>query len=509
MKSSKIIIIIVIAAAIIGGVAVSTPLIMQNIPAGPGPSHISALPGTPVLNQPSPLSTTGKITLTWNGVNQAMNFRIYRAQNQITGTVSELVITTLGNVTTFTDSVSNNGMYYYAIVATNTLGESPLSNCVSITVQIPPVNGGGITIEKPLAPVLSKDASSSGNHVVLTWTSISSAINYRMYRETSYISTIAGISPIATITASSNLVWDEILFANGNYYYAITAVNNAGEGFISNNIQVVINNIPVITVPAAPSMIVELGGEQGKTVTLYWDNVLGASYYKIYRETVSFESTSGLTPIATLEANSNQYTYSEDLVDPGKYYYRMVAGNTGGVSGLSIEHEVIISDIVGSANPNPPGAISPSNIIVRVDEWQADSYFPYTRIFLGFDFVKGGITGPYPVFPQGTSGPYALVYANQLLCWEAAVHTSGSNALRDYLLVPSVTMIIQGVPYPPAHVFYGLGVDGLYYVICKTFGGNDPWGISTSLANLECVKQYIANFQATLFLPNNWQAYVI
>jgi len=53
-------------------------------------------------------------------------------------TGSEVLLTTLGNVLTYTDSAVTNGQtYFYQVTATNGLGESPKSNEVSAIPNVP------------------------------------------------------------------------------------------------------------------------------------------------------------------------------------------------------------------------------------------------------------------------------------------------------------------------------------------------------------------------------------
>ena len=55
---------------------------------------------------------------------------------------SETLLTTLGNVSTYTDSAVTNGQtYFYQVTATNALGESAKSSEVSAIPNVPPPPG--------------------------------------------------------------------------------------------------------------------------------------------------------------------------------------------------------------------------------------------------------------------------------------------------------------------------------------------------------------------------------
>ncbi|MHA1682208.1 MAG: hypothetical protein ACTSUE_14825 [Promethearchaeota archaeon] len=104
-------------------------------------TNISILLDTPALSpiSPSP-SIDGKISLNWSSVTFATNYRVYRDTSPIVqGSISGLTpIATPAN-TTFNDTVSSNGIYYYAIVAytEDTPSKSNASNCESVLVDIP------------------------------------------------------------------------------------------------------------------------------------------------------------------------------------------------------------------------------------------------------------------------------------------------------------------------------------------------------------------------------------
>jgi hypothetical protein len=51
--------------------------------------------------------------------------------------------------TTYKDTLSANGTYYYVVVAVNSAGSSTISNCVSCTVAIPPSGSSSGTGNTP------------------------------------------------------------------------------------------------------------------------------------------------------------------------------------------------------------------------------------------------------------------------------------------------------------------------------------------------------------------------
>jgi len=84
-----------------------------------------------------------QVVLTWqapasNGGSAVTGYKVYRG----TTAGSEALLTTLGNVLTYTDSAVTNGQtYFYQVTATNALGESAKSSEVSAIPNLPPPPG--------------------------------------------------------------------------------------------------------------------------------------------------------------------------------------------------------------------------------------------------------------------------------------------------------------------------------------------------------------------------------
>jgi predicted phage tail protein len=88
-------------------------------------------PGAPALASANGLA--GGIALTWNapsanGGSAITGYRVYRGASP----GGETVLTTVGNVTTYTDTtVANARTYYYRVAAVNAVGEGAPSNELS------------------------------------------------------------------------------------------------------------------------------------------------------------------------------------------------------------------------------------------------------------------------------------------------------------------------------------------------------------------------------------------
>ena len=100
--------------------------------------------GTPILLPitPNP-SLDGNFLLNWTPAPYTAYYKIFRSTSNITLTgLSGLSPIATTRFTTFTDSMSSSGTYYYVIVAHNIGGDGSASNCESIQVTFP--HGGGI-----------------------------------------------------------------------------------------------------------------------------------------------------------------------------------------------------------------------------------------------------------------------------------------------------------------------------------------------------------------------------
>jgi len=131
------------------------------------------------------------------------------------------LLTTVGNVNTYTDTGLTNGVrYYYRVAAVNHVGEGPKSNEASAS----PTAG-------PSVPSVPRDlAATAGSGVVtLRWSAPatdggSPIKNYTIYRGVSRDS----LEVLARASALS--LFDGGLTNGVTYYYEVAAVNSVGEG---------------------------------------------------------------------------------------------------------------------------------------------------------------------------------------------------------------------------------------------------------------------------------------
>ena len=151
-------------------------------------------PKTPVVTAEAISST--EIALTWNNVSGATNYNVYQEGNKIT-TVSE----TSYNIT----GLTANTEYCFTVTAVNVVGESEASEEVCKKTL--------------LATPTNLVATATGeNSIVLTWDAVDGATSYKVY---------SGETVIATVTETTYT--KELLIANTEYCYSVSAVNGDNE----------------------------------------------------------------------------------------------------------------------------------------------------------------------------------------------------------------------------------------------------------------------------------------
>ena len=288
--------------------------------------------GSPTVPGAPTLAASGGdavVHLAWSapsdGGSSITNYNVYRA----TSSGAEVLLTTLGKITSFDDtSVTNGTTYYYEVSALNSVGEGAQSNEASATPQ------GNATA--PDAPTLSGSAGDAIVH--LTWTTPSNGgspiSNYKVYRGSSS----GGESLLTTLGSVTS--YDDTTVTNSNtYYYKVSAVNGVGEGTQSNEVSATPQGGGGATVPSAPQ---NLTAEQakGKGVQLNWsppssDGGSQITGYNIYRGDISGNET-------FLTSVGNLTSYKDTSTSRGQtYYYFVVAVNTVGESPASKEASAV------------------------------------------------------------------------------------------------------------------------------------------------------------------------
>ena len=245
-------------------------------------------------------------------------------------TTRDLITSRNGLMTSTTIPGLTNGISYtFTVVATNEKGDSDPSDT---SLPIIPTN-------VPTAPT---DIISSlvNTEVTLSWTSPidnggSNIISYNIYKSIN--------GSIFTNTYSSNITSKIItdLLPNTNYYFKISAINEQGEGNMS-------NIFTQTTLPGKVGVVALVSADT--SINLYWNHISGNGTVLGYLVEKSINNNLWITEISL---NNTTFYTSVGLTNGTLYYYRVTAKNNSGFG--------IPSDIV-STIPNAPTGISPNPV---------------------------------------------------------------------------------------------------------------------------------------------------
>ena len=238
-------------------------------------------------------ASTGYPKLTWEAVEGAVSYKVYRAASK-TGTYS-LAKTTTG--TTYTNSTAKVGKtYYYKVmaVAEKSAANSAYSAILSRTCDLP-------------QPVVTASNVTATGYPKLTWEAVEGAVSYKVYRSTAKDGTYS-----LTKTTTSTSYTNTSAKPGNVYYYKVVAVAEDGTTSAPSNIVGRTCDLPQPVVTASNV------AKSGK-VKLTWEPVEGAVEYKVYRST-SKDGTYSLTKTLT----NTTYT-NTNAVAGTKYYYKVVA----------------------------------------------------------------------------------------------------------------------------------------------------------------------------------------
>ncbi len=156
-------------------------------------------------------ASSGKPMLTWNAVDGAASYKVYRATAK-NGAYS--VINTTKALTYTNTGAALGTTYYYKVEALNASGKSM---------------GFSAIVEGKVAPVLAVGYSSVSGKPQLTWKAVPGATEYQVYRSTQQNS---GYAKINTTTSTSYV--NTGAKAGTTYYYRIVAVKGTAVSDFSN-----------------------------------------------------------------------------------------------------------------------------------------------------------------------------------------------------------------------------------------------------------------------------------
>lgn len=249
----------------------------------------------------------GQNTVTWQAVNQAAGYVIYR--KTAGGSWSVAGIVTGQKSSSFTDSTNLTAgtTYYYTVRAYQVV------NGVKVYGGYDPT---GIAVETGIAAVILSGVSSANGVNTITWEKVSGVSGYVVYRKTSggswkTLALVAGDSTVSYTDASE-------LTPGTVYYYTV-------RGYLVKNKTYTYGGYDAAGKGVAASLpsvsLVSAAAGAGKN-TITWQPVSGADGYVVYRKT-SGGSWTVAAVIAGAETSS--YEDTQALVSNTDYYYTVRA----------------------------------------------------------------------------------------------------------------------------------------------------------------------------------------
>ena len=249
-------------------------------------------PNAPTLKV-SNVASSGKVKVTWNKVDGAAKYEVYRATSK-SGTY-KLQKTTTGTTYTNTTATAGKTYYYYVVaVAENGIKSDP-SAIKSRTCDLP-------------RPVVTLSNVASSGKIKISWDAVSGAVEYTVYRATSPDGEFKRLT-----TTKNSSVTNTSTTAGTTYYYTVVAV---AEKSAANSAESQVQSLTCTL--AQPTVTLSNVASTGK-IKISWAKVDGAVKYEVWRATSKNGTYSRLT---TTTATSVTNTKTE----AGKtYYYKVKA----------------------------------------------------------------------------------------------------------------------------------------------------------------------------------------
>jgi fibronectin type 3 domain-containing protein len=409
-------------------------------------SSVSAKTSASVSKPDAPTGVTASaessssIKVSWSSSTGATGYKVYRSSSS-SGTYSSV-----GDVTTtsYTDTgLTANTTYYYKVSAHNSAGESAQSSSVSAKTSI--------SISIPATPTGVSASAESSTSIKVSWSSVTGATGYKVYRSSSSSGTYSKVGDATTTSYT-----DTGLTANTTYYYKVSATNSAGESAQSSAVSA--KTSASISIPATPTSV-SASAESSSSITVSWSSVTGATGYKVYRSASSSGTYSSV-------GNVTYPSYTDTgLTANTTYYYKVSAYNSAGESAQSsaVSAKTPEAIITKPTRPSNVSASPESSSSIKVS-WSpvtgATSYKVYCRsdYFFGFEWVGGTTTTSF----THTGLTEYSIYQYEVIACNSAGESAGS------LYVETTAQD------PPG---YAGGISWNVYTAIATYSEGTPSGI--------------------------------
>ena len=341
----------------------------------------------PPLNLRATTTTSTSITMAWGSVSGASYYRFYKNGKFITK-VTGTSYTAAG--------LTQNTIYIFKVAAVNSNGTlSPYSANVSVRTKQGP----------PAAPANLHAALTTADAITMTWNSVPGADYYRFYKNGRYIGKVNGTSYTCKELTASTV-----------YGFKVAAVDSGGMmSAYSGNVY--IRTAPPFTNPPSNLRATET---TTTSVTMAWNSVSGASYYRFYKNGIFItkvwgtsytitdltQNTGFIFKVAAVNGSGTLSPYSDNV------YVLTKEGTPDAPTNLRATH--VVSDFITMTWDSVPGVsyyrVYRNGLWIRIPCYDTSYTFKYLNQNVVYGFKVAAVT------PNGFVGQFTPnVYVRTLL----------------------------------------------------------------------------------------------
>jgi len=321
----------------------------------------------------------------------------------------------------------NGATYFFQVSAVNNGNESPLSNEISATPQVP---------APEQAPQDARTLTDNGQ-VTLSWTPVAQASHYVIYWSTEPDIDPQTSNRLRGETIQPGFVHDGL--ENGqSYFYRIAAVNAGGESALS----ALLVAQPQIPPPATPTELTVKPGDG--QVTINFELTATATHYRVFwypdsEAPLAQWTRSTVQPGDTLSNLNNGQTI----------FFRLQAFNAGGFSALTAPVNV-------TPQPDPPGTPTGLSITSGGGElsinWHTRPELTYTLYWSDDPAIAPRDSGNVLTNARPTYRHTGLINNTTYRYQVSARNGGGESALSDSISATPDGIIPDTPPAQPQNV---------------------------------------------------------
>jgi uncharacterized protein YjdB len=321
-------------------------------------SYSSKVSAKPVPSVPTSVKAASfsynSVKISWNAVTGASGYEVYRAASS-TGTYTFI---TRGTATSYNNTGLTTGTsYYYKVRAYRTVGTTRIYGGYSSIVSSKPI---------PSTPTSVKAVSSSYNSIDVSWSAVTGASGYEVYRAAA----AAGTYTLVSSSTATNFT-NKGLLAATTYYYKVRAYRTMGSVKVYSNYSSAVSgttaavNVTSISLDKTTSDLL-VGETDNLTATIAPENSTNKTikWTSSDNTVVTVDGTGKLTAIKAGEA-----TVTATTVDGGKTSSCVVTVTSPIVNVQSVSLNKASSSLILGNTDILIATIGPSNATNQSVAW--------------------------------------------------------------------------------------------------------------------------------------------